>query len=114
MFLQFNIGCLSVVAEKEELPQLPGFGGIVNASVPSHIMMAGGALPSVQPGQMNAAPQALPNNVSVAQLQQQPQPQLPPGVQIAQGNIQAGVQLMMQGQHTAAMQGSRFIHLDLS
>lgn len=60
-------------------------------------MMAGGALPPMQPGQMNPVAQPVSNAPTS-------QPQVAPGVPVA-GALPPGVQLIMQGQQAAAMQG---------
>lgn len=83
----------------DELAQLPGLGGLTGAPIPSHIAMSGGALPPLQPGQVNPPPGGQPGGQPPTTLPQQiPPGQVPPGI----ANLPPAVQqLMMQGQQQA-------------
>jgi len=91
-----------------DLPQLPGFGGMINSSVPPQAALAGGALPPLQPGQVNP--------VVTAQS-----PQLPPGVHLPAGLTPAGLaaagmpgmQMVVPGQPAASVQGEGHLLLIL-
>ena len=107
----FEMTFVSLIIEpppEDHLPQLPGLGGIVNAPLPPHITITGGALPPIQPGQINPPVAGAPGQPPPTSAPQQMPPgqpaNLPPGMQIMMQNPQQAQQAMQQQQQAAAAQ----------